>query len=87
VESEEAVTRNAASTENTQSHTQRRWPLSVRSSVNPSRFHSFTVESLDVVTRYLRARGVDIRACVRIVASQLRLACSRAAARVLASAA
>ena len=53
VASEEAVTRNAASTEKTQSHTQRRCPFSVRSSENPSRFHSFTVESLDVVTRYL----------------------------------
>ena len=39
-----------ASTENTQSHTQRVCPFRVRSNVNPScRFHSFTVLSLDAV--------------------------------------
>ena len=40
------MTAYAASTEKTQSQTHRWWPLNTRSSVNPSRFHSFTVLSL-----------------------------------------
>ena len=51
--SEDAVTKYAASTEKTQSQTHRWWPFSVRSRVNPSRFHSFTVLSLLAVANSL----------------------------------
>ena len=53
--SEDAVTKYAASTEKTQSQTHRWWPLNTRSSVNPSRFHSFTVLSELVVASSLQS--------------------------------
>ena len=48
-----AVTKYAASTLNTQSHTHLECPFKVRSNPNPSKFHNFTVLSLLVVAKLL----------------------------------
>ena len=55
VVSEDPVTTNDESAENTQSQTQRVWPVRVVASERSLRFQSFTVLSDDAVAKYLEA--------------------------------